>query len=438
MSGDAMERLDLEVEKLVTGGRGLARSAGMAVFIPGAVPGDRLRVRITGRRHHHATAEIVEVVQPGPGRVSPLCLHFASSLEKCGGCQLQQLDIEYQRAFKKDIVAESLLRIGHFAPLPAITPMAEVSPPWNYRRKAGFKIRRVRDRLLFGFHQAGSHRVIDLDHCPVLRPEINHLIAPLRALVQSLSVRDRVPQIDVMSGDRGVGLVMHLIEPLSPRDRQHCLAFAREQGLARFDLQQGRKERLVSLYQEGSLEYVLEGMSLKFLPVDFIQVNGAGNVNLVARAMEMVGEGQRAWDLFSGIGNFTLPLARRYQTVLAVEGNRSSLDRLRLNGHRAGFAKIERLHGDLFSASRIDSLGAGPVPELILLDPPRDGAVELCRRIGQFIPKRLVYVSCDPATFSRDAAVLCHFGGHLRRVEPLDLFPHTAHVELVALFDWGG
>ncbi|MBF0145944.1 MAG: 23S rRNA (uracil(1939)-C(5))-methyltransferase RlmD [Magnetococcales bacterium] len=427
-----MDLIDLNVEKLVTGGRGLARWDKMAVFIAGAVPGDHVRVRITGRRRGHATADIVSILQPGPHRTTPLCPRFGI----CGGCHLQHLDITQQRSFKRSVVIDSLTRIGHFDASTPVAQTGEISPVWNYRRKAGFKVRLVRDRLILGFHQAGSHRVVDLDHCPVLCPQLNDLMQPLRSLVGSLSIRAQVPQVDVMAGDRGVGLVLHLIKPLSRQDHEHCLAFARDHGLARFDVQQGRKDRLVSLYQSGGMEYFLEGMTLKFLPADFIQVNGAGNIQLVAMAMAAAGHGARAWDLFSGIGNFTLPLARRHGEVWAMEGNRSSLDRLRLNSQRAGLERIEPLNVDLFSPEGVQSLKQYPVPEVINLDPPREGAIEWCRQIRQFTPQRLVYVSCDPATFSRDAAVLRHHGGALRAVTPLDLFPQTSHVELIALFEW--
>lgn len=427
-----MDLLDLDVEKLVAGGRGLARWEGMAVFIPGAVPGDRLSVRITNRKSHHATAEIVSILQASPYRITPPCQRFGV----CGGCHLQQLTMEQQHLFKEEVVTDCLARIGHFSTETFVAPMTETSPAWQYRRKAGFKVRMVRGQPLLGFHQAGSHKVIDLDHCPVLRPELNALMQPLRALVASLSIPDQIPQCDVMVGDAGVGLIMHHLKPLTPRDHDLCLAFAKEHHLSRFDSQQGRKDRLVSLYQEGPLEYYLEGMTLKFLPVDFIQVNGEGNVNLVSKAMALAGRGQRAWDLFSGIGNFTLPLARRYEHLLAVESNRSSLDRLRRNSQRAGLDQVETLSVDLFSPDGLDSLQKYPSPDLIMIDPPREGAVEFCKRIDQFQPKRLVYVSCDPATFSRDAAIVRHLGGKLREVMPIDLFPQTYHVEILGLFEW--
>ncbi|MBF0133170.1 MAG: 23S rRNA (uracil(1939)-C(5))-methyltransferase RlmD [Magnetococcales bacterium] len=429
-----MDLLDLDVEKLVAGGRGLARWDGMAVFISGAVPGDRLRVRITGRRRHHATAEIVAILQAGPHRITPQCPRFGL----CGGCHLQQLPSAQQQGFKKEVIADCLTRIGHFAAETVIAPMEEISPAWQYRRKAGFKIRMVRGKPLLGFHQTGSHKIVDLDHCPVLRPELNALMLPLKSLVASLSIGDHIPQWDVMVGDTGVGMVMHALKSLTPHDHDRCLAFAKEHSLSRLDLQQGRKDRLVSLYQEGSLEYTLEGMTFKFLPIDFIQVNGEANRHLVSKAMALAGRGERAWDLFSGIGNFSLPLARRYEHLLAVEGNRSSLDRLRRNSQRAGLERVETWNGDLFSPDGLDHLQTYPAPDLILIDPPREGAVALCKRLGQFQPKRLVYVSCDPATFSRDAAIVRHLGGELREVIPFDLFPQTYHVEMLGLFAWDG
>lgn len=426
-----MSLLDLDVEKIVAGGRGLARVDGMAVFIAGAAPGDRLRVRVTGQRRNHATAEIVEVLHPGPSRAVPKCLKFG----ECGGCHVQHIEAGQQRVVKKEVVVENLRRIGHFEGV-AVADVAEVSPAWQYRRKAGFKVRVVRGQPLLGFHQVGSHRVVDVPHCPVLRPELDGLLHPLRALVDSLTIRGQIPQIDVMAGDVGVGLVMHVLHSLSERDRDHCCSFASENNLARFDVQQGQKNRMVSLYQNGPLDYRLEGMDLKFLPVDFIQVNGEGNVRMVALVMDLAGRGKWAWDLFSGIGNFTLSLARRYEQVLAVEGSRSSLDRLDLNARRAGLAGVMALEADLFSPEGLEKLKQHVVPELILMDPPRGGSVEFCKNIKQFKPKRLIYVSCDPATFSRDAAIIVHGGGQLRSVLPVDLFPQTHHVELIATFEF--
>ncbi|MBF0416263.1 MAG: 23S rRNA (uracil(1939)-C(5))-methyltransferase RlmD [Magnetococcales bacterium] len=427
-----MSMIDLKVDKLVTGGRGLARWDGLAVFIPGAAPGDHLRVRITGTHRNHATAEIITILESGPHRTPPLCPRFGV----CGGCQLQHLTMAEQRRLKRDVVVDSLARIGRFDAPPPIPEVAEVSPMWAYRRKAAFKVRVVRDRTLLGFHQTSSHRIVDLEQCPVLRPELNALMQPLRALVNTLSIRDRVPQLDVMVGDTGIGVIVHIIDPLSDRDRDRCLEFARMHHLARLDVQQGRKDRLVSLVQQGVLAYHLEGMTLKFLPVDFIQINAEGNINLVARAMHAAGKGGMAWDLFSGIGNFTLPLAKRYEGVAAVEGNRSSLDRLRLNSRKAGFLHTHTLQADLFSPEGLEALAHLPTPELVLMDPPREGAVALCKHMGQHHPRRLIYVSCDPATFGRDAAILRHLGGQLVAVSPVDLFPHTSHVELVAVFDW--
>ncbi|MBF0421456.1 MAG: 23S rRNA (uracil(1939)-C(5))-methyltransferase RlmD [Magnetococcales bacterium] len=427
-----MDLFTLKIERWVTGGRGLGHKDGLAVFVPGSVPGDLLQVRLTSRRRNHASAAIAAIVQPGPGRIVPHCPHFGI----CGGCQLQHMDDTHQLRFKKDVVTDTLTRIGRFGSGLPVADVGQVSPRWNYRRKASFKVRVVQDRTLLGFHQTGSHRVVDIAHCPILRPELAALMAPLRSLITKLAIRSQIPQLDVMMGDAGIGLLMHVLGPLAGADRERCLEFAQDHHLSRLDLQQGRKDRLTSLVQMGPLEYHLEGMICKFLPADFIQVNGEGNVNLVALAMASVDPGGMAWDLFSGIGNFTLPLARRHRNVLAVEGHRSSLERLRLNSRRAGIESIHTLHADLFSEAGVEALAKQSTPELILMDPPREGAAVVCRNIERYQPRRLIYISCDPATFSRDAAILRHLGGQLRHVAPVDLFPQTFHVELVAQFDW--
>ena len=430
-----MDEFELTIDKVVPGGLGLGFSAGKAVFVPFSAPGDRLLVQVEKQYKNHSRAVIKDILTPGPDRVEPGCPVYGS----CGGCQLRHLSGPVQSQAKVGFIQESLQRIGKIEPEGIVSNLKTASPVSGYRRRAGFKVRVVKRGVLLGFFALGSHRVVDIPDCPILEPRLSALIEPLRTFIAALDGRERVPEVDCVAGDHGIGLVFHTLRPFSPADQERLKSFAKEQKISQLWLQSGKKARLRSFYDEAPLGYGIDGLSLSFKPGDFIQVNGAGNRLLVDEAMAASGAslkkpGAVAWDLFCGVGNVTLPLSKRFEKVHGVESLSSALDRLRDNSRSVKQENIHTLRSDLFKKdglARLKDLGSA---DLVLLDPPRNGAQELVQKIAEDPPKRVVYISCDPATFSRDAGILVKSGLKLHSVTPLDMFPQTKHVEMVGLF----
>ncbi len=433
-----MDELTLSIDKVVAGGAGLGFAAGEAVFVPFAAPGDRLTVSVTKRAKGYCHGEIKEVLTPGPDRVEQECPVYGL----CGGCQLRHISPAAQARIKTDIVKESLKRIAKIDPDGVVTDIKAPPSAAGYRRRAGFKVKVVKRGVLMGFFAAQSHRVVDIAACPILDPHVSALIPHLKNLVASLDGGGRIPEIECVTGDSGIGLIIHTLRPFSRKDRERLAAFATDHEVAQLWVQRGRKVLRRSLFEKGALQYEVAGYGLGFSALDFIQVNGEGNRILVAEAMAAAsGDGESsngvAWDLFCGVGNFTLPLAGRFAEVRGVESLAASLKRLRDNAARNRLDNITTLQADLYKKEGLERLKELEQADLLLLDPPRTGAVELARHIAADPPKQVVYVSCDPATFARDAAILSKSDLDLVRVAPVDLFPQTGHVELVGAFQAG-
>ncbi|MEO5339342.1 MAG: 23S rRNA (uracil(1939)-C(5))-methyltransferase RlmD [Magnetococcus sp. MYC-9] len=425
------EPIHLTIDKVVPGGSGLGFHAGKAVFVPFTAPGDRLLAEVTRTRSGCLFARCVEILEAGAERVDPACALFTL----CGGCQLRHLSLSCQQVVKGDFVRETLSRFPNLRGVTVETTWAAAQQGDGYRCRAGFKVRWLASGLLLGFFQTASHRVADLgDGCPVLEPRLNRLLAPLRRVIGELSVRHRLPQVDAVVGEQGVGLVFHLLAEPSAADRAHLLAFAEQQGVLQVWLQRGRKTALQPLVRREELFYCLDEHRLTFRPGDFIQAHLTGNRLLVQEALRLGGRGARAWDLFCGVGNFTLPLAQQFDQVLGVEGYTPALQRAEANARQYPSARVHFAALDLFQEAQLARLAREPLPDLVLMDPPREGALLLARWLVTSAVRRLVYLSCNPATFARDAAILVHGGFTLQRVQPIDLFPHTCHLELVALF----
>ena len=439
------EVLDLTIAKIIPRGLGLGFHQGQAVFVPFAAPGDRLRVRVTARRNRYLTAEIGAILDPGPGRVAPDCPVYGT----CGGCQLRHLDRETQERCRHGFVAEALERVARIGGPEQggyrLNPLLPVTAWSGYRRRAGFKARRVSGRMLLGFYRPGTHRIVDLPGCPILDPRLEALIDPLRGLLTRLSVRDQAPQVDLIAADNGLGMVIHFQRKPSRGDREMLARFARERGIVQLGCQVGQATAPRILIDQEPLSCDDGGGDLSFRPGDFIQVNGEGNRLLLREVQRCVDDGETgvdqatgsAWDLFCGIGNFTLPLARRFSRVLGVDSVASALEQAQANAGRQGVANITWQRADLTRERDVERLLAGEPPALVLLDPPREGAAALVKQLTRRPPRRVVFVACDPATFARDAATLIQGGLTLRSVQPVDLFPHTSHVELVADFRSG-
>ncbi|MBF0382605.1 MAG: 23S rRNA (uracil(1939)-C(5))-methyltransferase RlmD [Magnetococcales bacterium] len=431
-----MDEFELTINKIVPGGFGLGFHMEKAVFVPFSAPGDQLLVTVDKKHKNHSFATIKKIITPGLDRVPPDCAVYG----ECGGCQLRHLKKPLQGEIKTAFVEESLQRIGKIKPDGVVSPI--VASPWGggYRRRTGLKVKVVKSGVLLGFFAAATHRVVDIASCPILDHRINDLLNPLRELILSLEGKNYLPEVDCVAGDENIGLLFHTLRAFSKFDVDKLKAFANEYKIPQLWIQQGKKSRLRSLHSNRVLHYGVENFSINFKPGDFIQINGEANGLLVARVMEAlgpkVGDGNSvAWDLFCGIGNFTLPLATKFAKVYGVESNPRALDRLKGNVKIAALNNIVPIKADLLKPAGLDRLKELESADLVLLDPPRSGGLELIKRLAKYRPQRVVYVSCDPATFARDAGVLVSAGYILKSLLPIDLFPQTSHVEMVGVFE---
>jgi 23S rRNA (uracil1939-C5)-methyltransferase len=424
--------LILSIDALDAEGRGVARSPeGKVVFVEGALPGERVAFRKFSEKRKFDLARTTSVIEASAGRREPRCPHFGV----CGGCATQHADERTQMAAKQRWLEDCLERIGKVTP-ETMLPIV-YGPEWGYRHRARLSVRYVERRggALVGFRERRSTHVADMRECHVLPPRISALIPELRALVNVLSVRERVPQIEVAVGDNAAVLVFRHLLPLQDADSQVLVQFAEKHAIHVW-LQPGGPESAHPLHPATSeLYYELPefGLRIRFRPTDFTQVNHAMNRVLVSRALRLLDPqpGERVADLFCGLGNFSLPLAARGAEVVGFEGSRELVERARANARANGLvAQFEAL--DLFKASIAPF---GPFGKM-LIDPPREGAVEIVRALPDAWPQRVVYVSCDPATLARDAAVLVNTRGYrLAAAGVVNMFPHTAHVESIALFE---
>jgi 23S rRNA (uracil1939-C5)-methyltransferase len=427
--------LEAEIADLSHDGRGVARIAGKAVFVSGALPGERVRLRYTGRHRHYDEAMVAEVLQASPDRVLPRCEHFGT----CGGCALQHMAAPAQIAAKQHVLIENLERIGKVRPgtvLPALT-----DSPWGYRRKARLGVKYVdkKQRVLVGFRETNGRYVADLRRCEVLHPAVGERIEAIAALVASLEARRSIPQIEVAAGDDLVALIFRHLQPLSESDRAALGAFAREHALAVF-LQPGGPDSIAALWPEDarlSFDLPAYDLQIEFQPLDFIQVNGGMNRRMIDHALALLEPqpGERILDLFCGLGNFTLPLARRGAAAVGVEGDAALVRRAEANARHNNVDNVAFHAADL-AADQRGAPWAQADYARILLDPPRSGAAAVLDYLPRRSVRRVVYVSCHPGSLARDAGILVErHGFELTAAGVMDMFPHTAHVESIAVFE---
>jgi 23S rRNA (uracil1939-C5)-methyltransferase len=407
--------------------------AGKTAFVAGALPGETIRYRRIRRHRQYDEAGLMEVLAPSAARVVPRCPHFSL----CGGCALQHMEAAAQLAAKQRQLADALERVARTLPATWLPPLT--GPTWHYRRRARLGVKYVprKGRVLVGFRERLSHLIANLDSCEVLAAPVGALLAPLAALIQQLSIRERLPQIEVAVADDAVALVLRVLTPPSPADVELLRGFERVHTL-RFFLQSGGLDSVQPLTAPAPvLQYELPdfGVTLQFQPTDFIQVNGAINCALVTRAVELLQPDghSRVLDLYCGLGNFTLALARRAGQVTGVEADAGLIERARANAARNGLTNVEFVQADLAAAAPAAGLLAQPYTH-VLLDPPRVGARELLGAIARLRPRTLLYVSCHPGSLARDVGELVHQHGFtLAAAGVIDMFPHTAHVESMAL-----
>ena len=421
-------------------GRGIARIDGKAVFVEDALIGERVAIEVYRKKPNYEQARMVELIEPSPQRVTPRCPHFGV----CGGCSMQHLDPSAQVAAKQRVLEDALWHIGRVKAQQLLAPIH--GPAWGYRQRARLSVRHVvkKGGVLVGFHEKKSSYVADMTTCPVLPPRISALLPQLRILIGGLSIRDRLPQIELAIGElddsrsNEVLVLRNLVDP-SPADEAALIEFAAGRGIE-FYLQPSGPTSVRPLNRAApALRYALPdfGVDFEFEPTDFTQVNGAMNRMLVRRALGMLAPaaGEKVADFFCGLGNFTLPIASRGADVIGVEGNAALVSRAANNAVRNGLDRRASFRtANLFEASADSVATFGPLDKA-LIDPPRDGAIALVKALPQQGLSRLVYVSCNPATLARDAGVLVNeHGFRFDAAGVANMFPHTAHVESLALF----
>lgn len=427
----------IAIESLDHEGKGVGHRDGKVVFVEGALPGEEVRPRTLRAKASHEVAVAEAIRAPSSQRVVPACAHFGV----CGGCSLQHLNPQAQVAAKQRVLEDCLARIGGVRPdviFPAIH-----GPAWEYRYRARLSVRNVvkKGGVLVGFHERRSSFVADMSECRVLPQRISDLLGPLRELIGSLSLRDRLPQIELAIGDGVDVLVLRLLNPLSAADTVALRQFGARHGIA-LAIQPKGPETIIPFHPEPwpELDYTLPefDLRLRFSPTEFTQVNHQVNRVLVRRAMALLdpGPGEHIADMFCGLGNFSLPIARRGATVLGVEGSTALVARAASNAALNGLSgRASFLPQNLFTVDAASLARLGRFDKM-LIDPPRDGALDLVKALEGQCPDRIVYVSCNPATLARDAGMLVHvLGYHLSGAGVVNMFPHTAHVESVALFD---
>ncbi len=424
------------IEDLSHEGRGVTHSSGKVVFVEDVLPGERVEWRRTRRGPNFDEARPVQVLEASPDRVQPHCVHFGV----CGGCALQHLSPERQIEFKQRQLLDGLTRIGRVTPQKILPPLQADS--WHYRRRARLAARWVpkKERVVVGFKERATSYIADLQRCEILRAPVDQLIPALSRLFTSMSIRNRLPQVEVAVADNAVALVIRTLEPLTETDLQDLHAFEREHSVNIY-LQPGGYETVAPLRSDvPALVYRLPqfDVSLEFQPTDFVQVNGALNELMIDRVMQLLEPTptETVLDLFCGLGNFSLPLARKAQHVVGVEGEAGLVARARANALRNGLANAEFFTGNLAAPDLNLEPWARRRYDKILLDPPRAGAQEVLPVMAASGAKRVVYVSCHPGTLARDAGILVHEHGYqLAAAGVMDMFPHTAHVESVAVFE---
>jgi 23S rRNA (uracil1939-C5)-methyltransferase len=427
------------IESLDQEGRGVAHVDGKAIFIEGALIGERVSYSTYRKKSNYEIAQLGEIYRSSSSRVAPQCQYFGN----CGGCGMQHVDAAAQVAVKQRALEDALWHIGRVRAGQMLSPIH--GPAWGYRHRARLAVRDVakKGEVLVGFHEKRSSFVADMRSCEVLPRRISDLLVPLRRLVESLTVRNRLPQIEVAMGDRDGApvdvLVLRVLDPLQPPDIERIGRFADLHGV-QFYVQPGGPDTAHPLYPAADrLAYTLPefGLTIPFRPTEFTQVNAAVNRVMVRRAVALLDPqpGERIGDLFCGLGNFTLPIARRGAHAIGVEGSAGLISRARANAVANGLAEQTEFHtADLFEIGPANFAAWGRLDKL-LIDPPREGAIAVAKSLPIDQVRRIVYVSCNPATLARDAGVLVNTHGYcFAAAGVINMFPHTAHVESMAVF----
>ncbi len=430
------EPVELTIEDLSHDGRGVARLDGKTVFVSMALPGEVVMAEYTNRRKSFDETIAVEVLKASADRIEARCPHFAI----CGGCSLQHFDADKQIEFKANLLKQQLHHFGGAEPEKWLKPMQ--AEAWGYRRKARLGVKHVfkKGGVLVGFREKRSSYIADIQECHILHASVAELLLPLREMVVNLDASARIPQIEVAVGEQQLALVFRHLDELSEADSQSMIDFAKKHQVDIY-LQSKGPDTVHRIWPESGeqrLHYRLHDfdLSMSFHPMDFTQVNYEINQKMTKLAIDLLDpqDDEKILDLFCGLGNFSLPLATRSGTVVAVEAVEEMVKRGYENAANNKLTNIEFFASDLFS----DLSKAGWAKQKfdkILIDPPRSGAQQVCQQISMFKAKRIVYVSCNPATLARDARILIDQGYKLLEAGVMDMFPHTSHVESITVFE---
>lgn len=428
-----------EIGAVTHDGRGIATLDGKKVFVAGALAGETVRFQRRKRRRNYDEAELLEVLQASSERVSPRCAVFGT----CGGCSLQHQSQETQRRIKFDALKDAMLRIGGVTPEAWLSPLYDDAPDggWNYRRRARLAVKDVpaKGRVLVGFRERHAPYVADMQRCETLSAPVDGMLVALSELISTLSIRARLPQIEVAVGDAQTRLVFRVLDPPSSADLANLVRFADAENVT-IALQSGGPDSVQDLHPANPepLYYRLpdHDVTLHFEATDFVQVNAEINRRMVNLALDLLAPepGDRVLDLYCGIGNFSLPLARRSAHVLGIEGEHRQVERAAANAALNGIDNATFQTADLAAITGREAW-LQSTWQRVLLDPARSGALEVVQQIDRIKPQRIVYVSCHPATLARDAAELTRHGYAVSGAGIIDMFPHTAHVESIAVFE---
>jgi 23S rRNA (uracil1939-C5)-methyltransferase len=445
----------LEVESLDLEGQGVAHrpggeagdGSGKVVFIEGALPTERVQVNVFRKKNNWEQGQMSALARESAQRVRPRCPHFGLHAGACGGCKMQHLHPAAQVAVKQRVLEDNLWHLAKVKTERVLRPIE--GPAWGYRDRARLSVRYVNKKgvVLVGFHERKSRYVADMQVCPVLPAHVSAMLMPLRELVAGMDQRDRLPQIELAAGQGVTALVLRHLEPLTAADAQRLRDFGATYGVQWW--LQPKGPDTVHLLDPGGpeLAYSLPefGLTMPFKPTDFTQVNPHINQVLVGQALRLLAPApqHRVIDWFCGLGNFTLPLATLSRQVLGIEGSETLVTRARANAVRNGLAERTQFEArNLFELSADDLRALGQADRW-LIDPPREGTFALAKAVADLHatgdwqgPGRIVYVSCNPATLARDAGLLVHQGGYrCTAAGVVNMFPHTAHVESMAVFE---
>ncbi|MCV2353851.1 23S rRNA (uracil(1939)-C(5))-methyltransferase RlmD [Paucibacter sp. B2R-40] len=443
----------LKVESMDLDAQGVAHNEeGKVVFIEGALPGEEVQVTVGRKKSSWEQGTLVAMRRESSQRVTPGCPHAGLHAGSCGGCKMQHLHAGAQVAVKQRVMEDNLWHLGKVKPEMVLRPIE--GPTWGYRYRARFSVRYVikKSMVLIGFHERKSRYVADMQVCKVVPQRVSDLLMPLREMIASMAQRDNLPQIELAMGDDVIALVLRNLNPLPDSDKTILREFAARHAGVQWWLQPKGPDTVALLDEGGpALSYSLPefGVVMPFKPTDFTQVNPHINTVLVGRALRLldVQRDERVIDWFCGLGNFTLPLATKAREVLGIEGSEALVQRSRenakLNGLDANTSFVAR---NLFEMTPALLVADGSADKW-LVDPPRDGAHALSQALadihsdpslapGWQAPKRIVYVSCNPATLARDAGILVNQAGYrCTKASAVNMFPHTSHVESIAVFE---